>query len=105
MLGLTSCDKDKLAHLFILHIKSALSLGQKPPNRKEKMIQPKFKHGDKVTLVIDSSFIAQVALLVVSERDIIYKVSYYRDSEPRTAEFYDFELVLISEAKRMGFGG
>ena len=69
------------------------------------MIQSKFKQGDKVALVIDSSFIGQVVILEVSKRDIIYKVSYYRDGEPRTAEFYDFELVLISEEKRMGFGG
>lgn len=67
------------------------------------MIKQKFKLGDMVTLVIDSSFIAQVVLLKVSESDIIYQVSYVMNGEPRTSEFYDYELKLISEDTQMGF--
>lgn len=67
------------------------------------MKEPIFKIRDKVTSPLDPTFLAQVTSIVHQEDGYLYTATYYKEGEPRTSNFYGFELELASADIGFGF--
>jgi hypothetical protein len=51
-----------------------------------------FKIKDKVTSVLDPTFLGIITTIHTSVGDTLYGTSYFRDGEPVSTNFYAFEL-------------
>lgn len=64
---------------------------------------PRFKIRDKVTSVLDSTFLGQVVSIVLEECGVTYRVSYFKDGDPLTTNMFEFEIEMLSENGSLGF--
>jgi len=64
---------------------------------------PKFKIGDKVTSVIEPSFLGQVFDVDNRYNGFWrYEITFFVEGEPKTARFFEFELA-PAQKMRVGF--
>ncbi len=64
---------------------------------------PKFKIRDKVTSVLDTTFLGQVIAVTEREGHYSYIVTFFKDSDPLTTTMYGFEIELVPENGGLGF--